>query len=218
MIAQCSSCMDNNKPVLLLGSKSASRQMLLKEAHIPFICIEQNADETACDWSLPLVELVNAIALHKMDHVVVPSGTQENEICFVLTADTMSEDKDGTIRGKPTDRADAIMKIKAARDGVFLCTAFCLDKKIWHHGQWNLVARINKQVTSEFFYYVPDEWIEEYLEKSWSMNASGAIAVEGYGGQFLKKVVGSYSTIVGLPLFELREAFEEISFFKKNFL
>src|SRR5579864_8294380 len=101
---------------LYFGSKSQSRRMLLEEAHIPFRVIEQNADETACDWTLPLEQLVMSIALHKMEHVMLPAGNQEEEVCFVLTADTMSHDSSGTIHGKPIDRNDAIAKIKAARD------------------------------------------------------------------------------------------------------
>ena len=45
------------------------------------------------------------------------------------------------------------------------------------------------------------------------MQASNAIAIEGCGGQFLQWVRGSYTTIVGLPMFELREALEEIGFY-----
>jgi septum formation protein len=200
--------------VLLLGSKSASRQMLLRQAQIPFLCVEQNADETACDWNLPLIQLVNAIALYKMEHVILQPGKHEGDICFVLTADTMSQDQDGTIRGKPSDQRDAKTKIIAARNGVFLCTAFCLDKKVWQGGQWQCMHRINQQVTSEFYYDVPEAWMDLYLERSWGMNASGAIAVEGYGAQFLKTVSGSHSTIIGLPMFQVRQALEDLNFFQ----
>ena len=35
-------------------------------------------------------------------------------VCFVLTADTMTCNADGSINGKPVDRDDAIQKIKSA--------------------------------------------------------------------------------------------------------
>src|SRR3989304_6760710 len=113
---------------LYLGSKSQSRQFLLKEARIPFTLIDQNADETACDWSLPLKELVLSISLRKMEHLVLPAG-KEGDSILVLTADTLSENNAGKIEGKPVDKQDAIRKLKDAREGSKLYSAFCLDKK-----------------------------------------------------------------------------------------
>ena len=197
--------------ILLLGSASQSRQQLLKEAQISFQLVEQQADESQCDWGLPLQQLVEQVALHKMDHVVLPAGT-EKQTCFVLTADTLSQDKDGKVQGKPTDRDDAIAKIKTARKGSYLCTSFCLDKKVWRNGSWEIERRIQRSVASEYLFVVPDEWIDAYLEKSIGLSCSNAIAVEWYGAQFLKTVHGSFSTIVGLPMFELREALTELGF------
>ncbi len=59
---------------------------------------------------------------------------------------------------------------------------------------------------------VPEECIVRYLAVSYGMKAAGAITIEGYGAQFLKKVEGSYSAIIGLPLFELREALQKLDF------
>jgi len=187
--------------------------MLLDEAHIPYVLVGQDADETACDWNLSLPQLVLSIALYKMQHVILPAGKHENDICFVLTADTMSHDKTGKIHGKPVDRDDAIAKIRAARDGSFLCTAFCLDKKIWRNGKWEIVERVADVVSADFVYYVSERWIDYYLENTPYLDVSGAIAVEKFGSQFLNVVHGSYATIVGLPLFEVRQGLEKLGFF-----
>lgn len=202
------------KNILYFGSKSQSRRMLLQEAEIPFVVVNQDADESRCDWGLPLPQLVLTIALYKMQHVILPDGNKEGDICFVLTADTMAHDKNGIIHGKPVDKADAIAKIKIAAQGKFLCTAFCLDKKIWQSGAWILQERIADIVSAEFACIIPDEWIDVYLEKTPYLDVSGAIAVEKFGSQFLKTVNGSYTTIVGLPLFEVRQALEKLGFFK----
>src|SRR5579863_6185861 len=98
----------NAQYTLYFGSKSEPRKMLLEEARIPFTVVSQNADESQCDWGLPLPQLVLSIAIYKMQHVILPDGMHEGDICFVLTADTMSHDKMGTIHGKPVDRVDAI--------------------------------------------------------------------------------------------------------------
>ncbi|HSC24721.1 MAG TPA: Maf family protein [Candidatus Babeliales bacterium] len=201
------------KNTLYFGSKSQSRRMLLEESQILFTIVDQNADESRCDWNLPLAQLVLSIAVYKMQHVILPHGKEEGDVCFVLTADTMSHDTEGVIHGKPIDRNDAIAKIKAIAKGAFLCTAFCLDKKIWRSGAWVIDNRIADVVKAEYLFVVSDEWIDTYLEKTPFLDVSGGVAVEKFGNQFLKTVHGSYSTIIGLPLFEVRQALEKLGFF-----
>jgi septum formation protein len=201
------------KNILYFGSKSQSRKMLLEESQIPFVVVDQNADETVCDWGLPLPQLVLSIALYKMQHVILPDGKHEGDICYVLTADTMSHDKMGIVHGKPVDRDDAIAKIRASAAGSFLCTAFCLDRKVWKHNAWVIEERIADVVSAEFIFLVPENWIDIYLTKTPYLDVSGGMAIEKYGNQFLKTVTGSYSTIIGLPLFEVREALEKLGLF-----
>lgn len=201
------------KNVLYFGSKSQSRRMLLEESQIPFVVVDQDADESQCDWGLSLPQLVLSIALYKMQHVILPNGERDGDVCFVLTADTMSHDKRGVIHGKPVDRADAIAKIKATREGSVLCTAFCLDRKVWRSGKWEIAERIADVVSAEFLFEISDEWLDIYLEKTPFLDVSGGVAVEKFGNQFLKTVQGSYSTIIGLPLFEVRQALEKLGFF-----
>lgn len=200
------------KYTLFLGSKSYSRKLLLDLAKIPYQVVGQDADETQCDWGLPMQKLVESIALHKMEHVILPAG-KEGDSVFVLTADTLSLEHDGSISGKPVDRDDALNKIRRAREGMRTGTAFCLDKKVWRDGAWHIEKRIQRYVDAEYIFDIPEEWIEPYIEHSIGLKAAGAIAIEEYGAQFLKEVRGSYSTIVGLPLFEVREALQELGFF-----
>lgn len=205
--------MANSLHTLYLASTSASRRQLLQEAQIPYTLVAQSADESACDWTLPLEQLVLSISLFKMDHTVLPDG-QEGDIAFILTGDTLSQDSDGQIEGKPIDRQDAIRKIKKARNGTRLFSAFCLDKRKFENGAWQVVERIHQAVQAQYTFLIPDEWIETYLDKSLALSCSNAIAVELYGTQFLKSVNGSYSAIVGLPMFELREALQKLGFFE----
>lgn len=198
--------------ILYLASGSQSRKDLLRLAHIPFIAISQTADEASCNWSLPLPQLVSAIARLKMDHAVIPPGSV-GDVAFVLTADTLSMDMAGNIHGKPCTREEAIFMLKAARDGARLATGFCLDRFVWQDGAWYRERRIEQVVHAAYQFCVPDHWIDAYLAQSPSFEVSNAIAVEGYGLQFLQTVDGSYTTILGLPLFELREALTTLGFF-----
>jgi|ERR1700733_2290904 len=197
--------------ILYLASKSSSRRKLLTQAQIPYALIEQNADETQCDWNLSLQEVVTAIARYKMEHCILPSG-QEGEIIFVLTADTLGKETTGALSGKPADFADAIAKLKAA-NGVNYCgTAFCLDRKIYTNNGWHLQERIITYAQAEYEWYMPEGEMENYIAISGALDAAGAIKIE-YGAQYLKKVDGSYSAIVGLPMFELCAALKKIGFY-----
>lgn len=201
------------KKILLLGSESHSRQKLLIEAKIPFHVIGHTADETVCDWGRPFEQLLKHIAQEKMDHVVLPSGKEDDQ-CFVLTADTLGRDVDGTIHGKPIDKADAIAKIKSLGKGGIVATAFCLDKKQFKDGAWRVDERIEQVVATKYEFNMADEWIEKYLHAvPQYLTISGGITIEGYGAQFLKSIDGSYTTIIGLPMFELREALQQIGFY-----
>jgi len=44
------------------------------------------------------------------------------------------------------------------------------------------------------------------------MYCCGAGMVEGFGASFLKSINGSYSAVIGLPLFELRDALKKLDF------
>lgn len=200
------------KPIVYLASKSESRKLLLQKAGIAFEILEQNADEALCDWNQPLQKVVQAIAQFKMDQVILPSGT-EGKIIFVLTADTLSIDTTGAIRGKPKDWSDAVAMLRAARGPNNICgTAFCLDKKIYKNGAWEIQNRIIAYAQATYAFDIPDAWIDEYIKNVGALQAAGAIKIED-GAQFVKSVNGSYTAIVGLPMFELRQALMEIGFY-----
>ncbi|MBA3953910.1 Maf family protein [Candidatus Dependentiae bacterium] len=200
------------KHVLLLASQSATRKELLSKIEFPFTVIKQDANEHSIDWSLPLEQLVTLIAALKMDSVEMPQ-LPEGSIAFVLTADTLCQDQAGVNHGKPDDYQDAVAKIKALRKGSMVSTGFCIEKRELKAGIWYTVERKISVVTAECMFVVPDNWIERYIAHSPALEVAGAIAIEGYGLQFLHSLAGSYTAILGLPLYEVRDALEELGFF-----
>jgi septum formation protein len=199
--------------VLYLASGSGARQYLLRQAKISFVILEHTVDEHSIPWSGSLEGIVHKLALLKMEHVCMPEGTEDNEVCYVLTADTLVQDKQGNIHGKPANKEDAIAKIRVLREGAVISTSFCLDKKRWVDTKWELEQRICQAVTGECICDVPDDWIPRYLENTQALKAAGALVVEGYGSLFVKSIDGSPSSIMGLPLAELRKALDELGFF-----
>lgn len=195
--------MKNN--ILYLGSKSFSRQKLLSDSCIPFVVVAQDANEQVCPSDDSLQGLVTAIALQKMDHVIVPDGLEN---LFVLTADTMVQDRLGRIFGKPTSHDEAVMMIKSARNGMRLATAFCLEHRVG-----SSVKRIIRVCVAEYIIDVPDHLIDWILENSIGMQCAGGFAMEATGLQFLKNLNGSFSNLMGLPLYELRHELTLMNFF-----
>lgn len=199
--------------ILYLASGSQARKEALEEAQIPFVVVSHVADERSCDTFLPFGQLLLSIARLKMAYVQLPAG-KEGDCCFVLTADTMVQDMRGNVYGKPTDKKHALEMIRALRERGRVGTAFCLEQKKYTQGVWHTHQMISH--FSEAFYELdlPDHWIERYLEnKPDYLSIAGAIDVKGYGQQFIKRVEGCYGTVVSLPLFELRQALEDIGFF-----
>ncbi len=203
------------KNILYLASKSASRKKLLERAGIAFEVLEQDADESQCDWGMPLRRVVESIATHKMEHVILPQVTN-GQIIFVLTADTLSIDTTGAISGKPADMHDAVAKVKAAHGGLNRCgTAFCIQKKIFQNGSWTLLQESLGYAEATYEFEVPDEYVHEYIQSSGALEAAGAIKIED-GPQFLKSVNGSYTAIIGLPMYEVFNTLMHMGFFEQK--
>lgn len=199
---------------LLLGSSSDSRQILLKEALIPFVMVGHNANEDEVEHTT-LEETVLNIARLKMQHITMPEG-KEGDVVFVLTADSMGCTADGTIHGKPKDKADAIEKIKQYRETSKTVTGYCIEKRGFKDGAWHTLDKRDGTESARCKFNVPDAWLDRYIEHSWAMKASGAVAIEFYGAQFLEWIDGSYSAVMGLPMFEVRQALDDLEFFSLN--
>jgi septum formation protein len=201
------------KNILLFGSKSLSRQSLLNDMNINFLLVSQDATEVVEERGLSFSDHIKKIALQKMDHIIMPPSLKTQE-AFVLTADTMGQDARGNIYGKPKNKRDAIEQIKNLRGNGLVGTAFCLDKKKFDGSSWVVEERVLGYAETAYELDMPDGWIERYLDHTpHYLQISGSITVEGYGAQFLKSITGSYTTVLGLPLFQLREGLEQLNFF-----
>jgi septum formation protein len=190
--------------------------MLLRLAQIPFQVIGQDADESACDWTLSLEDIVKNITLYKMQHAAMPAGHTEGQRAFVLTADTLTKDMQGNVHGKPTDREDAKRMLRITREGSVVATAFCIEKRLWSQNRWQVQERVLDCVTAFYRFNVPESLLDYYLDNSPSTTCANATAVEELGLQFLEYVEGSYTSIIGLPLFEVRQALTKLGFFESH--
>ncbi len=201
--------------MLYLASSSASRAKLLEESQIPFQIISQDADESVVQHVGGLQNIVTQLAQLKMRHVIMPQGI-EGQIVFVLTADTLNETSYGKILGKPQSKEDAISMLHDFRCGTDVGTAFCLEKREYKNGVWNIISSVTEYDVSQCVFDVPDSQMEWYLSHIPYLSVAGGVQIEGFGDQFVREIKGSYSTIVGLPMFTVRQALQAMGFFEFN--
>ncbi len=196
--------------MLYIASSSRIRHLLLNEAQIPYKVIEHQADERSISWQGPIEEIALSISQLKMNSIQLDPTIFPNEV-ILLTADTLTADNNGNLYGKPEDLQEAIHMVKTLRRGSVVTTAFCLEKRVYKEKAWHIVAKHAEAVTAQCEFILSDEEILEYFTKQPSaLLAAGALTIEGYGNQFLKSVHGSYSTILGLPMYELKMALRSL--------
>src|SRR5215470_12653203 len=177
-------------PVIYLASKSPRREELLRQLGIEFAAIrvreapgrERDVDEVARDAEPPL-HYVERIARTKAAvgwQRVLQRGLAPRP---VLGADTEVV-LDGVIFGKPKDAADAarmLALLSRRTHQVMTAVALCWDQQ--------LVAEISRYVATG-----------EPLDKA------GGYAVQGRAASFVSRIEGSYSGVMGLPLYETAQA------------
>ena len=199
---------------LYLASSSSIRQHILREAEIPFTVIGQTADEEQ-HLQPNIDDRVIAIAQAKLAHAQIPQGTVMGHVIFVLTADSMVCSNSGNIFGKPKNYEHAVNMLKELRqDYCRVVTGFCLSRLKWDGQQWQQEKMVCQAVGAQVKLDISDQWIATYLHKRpEALKSAGAFLVEGYGAQFIAAFEGSYTTVLGLPIYEVRKALEELGFY-----
>jgi septum formation protein len=112
----------------------------------------------------------------------------------VLGADTVVE-VDDDILGKPTDRLDAEAMLKRLSGRLHqVHTAVAVQ----HHTRLEHCLSSSKVRFCE----LDDATIARYLETGEYLGKAGAYGIQGRAGMFVEHIEGSYSGIMGLPLYD----------------
>jgi len=113
---------------------------------------------------------------------------------FILSADTIVFcSKKIFLKPKDKEEARKFLTYFSGRKHNML-TCVCLAKK-------NSI-KVKKIITKITFKRLTKQEIEEYLLTNEWKDKAGAYAIQGYAEKFIKRINGSYSNVVGLPLFE----------------
>ena len=185
---------------IILASNSPQRQDILKRLNIPFVCIPSDADETL-DLSLPPEEAVQQIALRKAE-AVLHSPLKINA-AWIISADTLIFSQ-GRPMGKPTDveHARSMLQSYSNTSRKVITAVCCYDEK-----SQQLSSRIS--VSQVFFKELSSDEVEWYLSTGEWEGAAGGYRIQGRAACFITKIEGSYSGIVGLPMYELYDILTE---------
>ncbi|HWW29860.1 MAG TPA: Maf family protein [Steroidobacteraceae bacterium] len=179
---------------IYLASGSPRRRELLRQIGVSYRLIDTAVDETALEDEAPLA-YVSRVAAAKAN-----AGWQcsrEPDDAPVLAADTAVV-LDGSILGKPRDQADALDMLRrlSGRSHEVL-TAVALRSAA------GLDGRVSRSVVT--FRSIDAAEAGAYWDTGEPRDKAGAYAIQGRAAVFIADLRGSYSGVMGLPLFETAE-------------
>jgi septum formation protein len=174
-------------PQLVLASASPRRAALLRQLGLAFTVRPCDIDERARDGETA-AETVTRLALAKATVVA------REETLPVLGADTMVV-IDSVPLGKPRDAADGLaMLARLSGRSHDVLTAVALV-----HGER---ADVRLSHSTVFFREITRAEARAYWLSGEPRDKAGGYGIQGIGGIFARRIEGSYSGIVGLPLAE----------------
>ncbi len=176
---------------IYLASVSPRRRELLTQLGVPHEVIPVSVDETPRVGERA-ADLVCRLAAQKARAGII---VRPGRIAPVMAADTAVALGD-ELFGKPADQADAarmLARLSGRTHAVWTAVAVT-------DGQRERVELNHSEVT---FRAITSEEIAAYWQTGEPADKAGAYAIQGLGAQFIADLKGSYSGVMGLPLFEV---------------
>ena len=196
---------------IYLASKSPRRRELLKQIGIQFeLLLMRSSPGRPID--IPEIVLPGESAQDYVTRITNQKAQTAWNILVqrklpllpVLTADTAVV-LNGVIYGKPADRDDARkMLTQLSGQTHQVLTSVALTYREHHHE-----CTQKSEVT---FCTLTNHQIEHYCSSNEPYDKAGSYAIQGYAAQFISHIAGSYSGIMGLPLFQTAKLLSEINY------
>ncbi len=176
----------------ILASSSPRRRELLAGVGLDFEVLAPQVPEHARDGEAPL-DFAKRMAMEKALYVCA----QERRGRIVVGGDTVVS-VSGEIFGKPRDEEDAFLMLQKLSGKTHeVITGFCVARPpgdVLHLGATRTEVRMKSLDT---------EGMRRYIKTGEPMDKAGAYAIQGIGSCLVEWIKGSYTGVVGLPLFEL---------------
>ncbi len=185
--------------MIILASKSASRQAMLDAAGVAYEAVPADVDERSLEAQLADAAPANvAIALAEAKALAV---SQDRPSALVLGSDSLV-----TVQGrrfdKPSSRENAAEhlrffsgKVLELHSAAALAASFAI--------KWSHAAKVTMQVRE-----LSDSFIETYLEAEWPEVSFcvGVFRIEAMGVQLFESIEGDQFTVLGMPLLPVLSA------------
>ena len=180
---------------LVLASASPRRVSLLRQVGAAFTIVDPGPDR---DWpgAADPRHGVRALALEKARRV---ASRRPGEV--VIGADTVVFLR-GERMGKPRDASEAsamMRRLQGRTHEVWTGIAVVRDREL----------RTAAECAEVQFVRLDPAAIEAYVRTGEPLDKAGGYGIQGLAGQFVRRIEGDYTAIVGLPLARLRQVLNE---------
>jgi septum formation protein len=213
-----------DQPKVILASRSPRRQELLSQIGFKFDLLDIDTDETVKFNEEPL-NYVKRMAVQKAE-AAWQSLSLTKMVNYqtrpVLTADT-SVVLGQTILGKPESQqhaADMIAQLSGQSHQVMTAIALSYlvkDSSIStqtstsgnQHQSFIPRITVETSVTQVTFAKLSATQIQDYINLGEGLDKAGSYAIQGRAAAFVESIEGSYTGVVGLPLYQTNELLEQ---------
>ncbi|WP_419805060.1 Maf family protein [Terriglobus sp.] len=180
--------------MLILASASPRRRELLAHLGLPFSIEAADIDETPHPNEDPTT-YTKRLAREKAQAIA-----HRHPEANILAADTtvvLTQDHDNLILGKPIDPADARRMLHLLQGRTHQAiTGVALHS--------NNQTTVESEQTTVTFSQMTIEMIDRYIRTGEPLDKAGAYGIQGIAAQFIPRIEGDYSNVVGLPLARVR--------------
>jgi septum formation protein len=186
---------------IYLASKSPRRRELLRQIGVEFelLLLREQGPRGPEVSELVLPDeaadaYVTRVTREKAEFASKAMYWRRLPVRTILTADTTVV-LDDRILGKPADMAEAtsmLQSLSGRTHQVMTSVAILNDDEVWQ----------STQISEVTFAPLTEEMIRAYCSTAEPYDKAGGYAVQGQAAAFIERIAGSYSGIMGLPLFE----------------
>lgn len=176
-----------------LASASPRRRELLAGVGLRFEVVVADIDETVGSEE-SAGECAARLALAKADCAAATIARAGKPVRPILAADTCVS-LDGCVMGKPADNDHAramLQRLSARTHSVVTAVVVKLEDQVWQETCRTKVS----------FKHLSADEIDAYCNSAEPLGKAGAYAIQGLASAFVKRIEGSYTGVVGLPMFE----------------
>jgi len=201
----------NKHQRIYLASQSPRRRELLKQIgiHFEMLMLRSDPRRNVCVDETPHpdedpVQYVQRICLNKAKAGWETVGLRNLPLLPVLAADT-TVTLDGKIIGKPDNNehaAEILRMLSGSKHRVLTAIAMAFEDRL----------EMRLSTTTITFDTLSEDRIRRYLLTSEAHDKAGAYGIQGHAGAFVKHIDGSYTGVMGLPLYETVELLKSFGY------